>query len=128
MFLLNQNFISSRSSHFRRTINSAKCFLAGVFNKEHDQVQKVPFVINVDDLNTDYIFPNSMNCSYYSQMHKFISKLDLFSKDKIYIKHLEELNAKVPKSEKENFMTFTKLRDDLIAREVTRSLNFSVIF
>jgi len=61
-------------------------------------------------------------------MHKFISKLDLFSKDKIYIKHLEELNAKVPKSEKENFMTFTKLRDDLIAREVTRSLNFSVIF
>ncbi len=61
-------------------------------------------------------------------MHKFISKLDLFSKNKSYIKHLEDLNAKIPKCEKENFTTFTKFRDDMIARQVTRNLIFWFIY
>ena len=84
----------------------------------------VPFVINVHNLNEDYIFPNAINCTYYQQMFMSIKKLNLFSKDEKFIKHLNDLNTKIfpnSKSEKDNeWINFTKFRDDMIARQVSK--------
>lgn len=110
----------TRSSHFRRTINSARCFLAGVYNKSNTQAGE-PFEIFVSDLQYDYIFPNAIDCKYYHEMHTFIHKLELFSKDKNYMKQLDELNKKIFATKEEgdkSWITFTKFRDDMIAREI----------
>lgn len=108
----------SRSSHFRRTINSAKSFLAGVFNKSHDEVQEIPFIINVNDLTTDYIFPNSLDCSYYSKMHQYMHQLEFFKKNKTYMEDLKKLNKKIFNTDDEKSITFTRFRDDMIARHI----------
>lgn len=109
----------TRSSHFRRTINSARCFLAGVYNNSNNDVGE-SFLINVSDLENDYIFPNAIDCSYYHDMHTFITKLDLFSKDAKFIKHLNELNQKIFKGNRDekSWISFTKFRDDMIARQI----------
>lgn len=110
----------ARSSHFRRTINSARCVLAGVYNKSHLDEPSTPFVINVHNLSEDYIFPNAINCEYYQEMHKSFKKLELFTKDENFIKHLNELNRKIPskKDDENDWITFTRFRDDMIARQI----------
>lgn len=78
-------------------------------------------MINVHNLSEDYIFPNAINCEYYQQMHKSIKKLDLYSKDGNFIKHLNELNKKIPRKkegDESEWITFTRFRDDMIARQV----------
>lgn len=110
----------ARSSHFRRTINSARCVLAGVYNESHLDECGLPFVINVHNLSEDYIFPNAINCEYYQQLHASFKKLGLFTKDEKFIKNLNELNRKIPKKkgEENEWITFTRFRDDMIARQI----------
>lgn len=80
-----------------------------------------PYIINVNDLQEDYIFPNAIDCAYYLEMYKFmetIENLERFTKNKNYIKHLSDLNNKLFDNKENMFLTFTKFRDDMVARQV----------
>lgn len=83
-----------------------------------------PYLINVNDLEVDYIFPNAIDCGYYLEMYKFmntIENLERFSKDENYIKHLSDLNKKIFEDKENMFLTFTRFRDDMVARQVVKS-------
>ena len=72
----------------------------------------------------DYIFPNAIDCGYYLEMYKFmntIENLERFSKDENYIKHLSDLNKKIFEDKENMFLTFTRFRDDMVARQVVKS-------
>ena len=93
--------------------------MAGVFNQTPNDADKT-FIINVHNLNEDYLFPNALDCSYYAQLFtlKFFKTLDLL-KNKDYMKHLNELKQVVldENAQNEN-ITFTRFRDDMVARKV----------
>ncbi len=69
------------------------------------------------DLKEDYMFPNSLNCPYYTEL--FLDKLNLFTKYKDYMANLIELTRalKTPNQAEPN-VSFTSFRDDMVARKV----------
>ena len=53
-----KNFISTRSTHFRRTICSAKCVLAGIYCKSHEET---PDGRHLRLMNVNFHFCNFFN-------------------------------------------------------------------
>jgi hypothetical protein len=108
-----------RSSHYRRTINSAKSILAGIYSKAPES-QENSFIININNLTEDYIFPNHLDCPHFAEMHKFLTKLSLYNNHKEYIENLDRLNKTLQKIDDEASTSFTVFRDDLSARKVRK--------
>ena len=108
-----------RSSHYRRTINSAKSVLAGISSKSPES-QENSFIININNLTEDYIFPNHLDCPHFAEMHKFLTKLSLYNNHKEYIENLDRLNKTLQKIDDEASTRFTVFRDDLSARKVRK--------
>jgi hypothetical protein len=81
----------------------------------------VPFIINVHPAEGDSLFPNALDCSYYAEMHRFLEKLDLYTKNFEYLQNLNELHSVLKVDDKPNKLnfTFTIFRDDMSAREVS---------
>lgn len=82
---------------------------------------KDPFVIHVERLNQDYLFPNVILCPYFGEAREFYEKLKLF-KNAEYIENLKALNMALPirrDDESTAPTSFTAFRDDLLARKVT---------
>ena len=126
-----------------RTINSAKSFLAGFYLKSFLVDTNEPFLINVNDGETDYLYPNIFNCSYLNEFYKVTSnKHELLEKAE-YVKFIdslgEEVGSKVPTSPFGLLLSLYKLPknfiysklfllaaiaflDDLRAREVSNFL------
>ena len=73
-----------RSTHFRRTINSAKSILAGIYSKTPESTDYT-FLINVNDLAEDYMFPNNLDCPYFAEMLKIFPMRNLHNKKNEYI-------------------------------------------
>ncbi|CAF0877062.1 unnamed protein product [Brachionus calyciflorus] len=63
-----------RSTHLRRTINSAKSVLAGLYQKRPSLKLKTPFLINVNDLETDYLYPNLQECPLIQEKRELIKQ------------------------------------------------------
>ena len=112
-----------RSSHYRRTINSAKSVLAGIYS-ESPESRENSYIINIHDLTEDYIFPNHLDCPHFSEMHKFLNMLNLYSQNKEYIEHLNKLNKILQEIDEEAKTSFTVFRDDLSARKVNKKAIF----
>ncbi len=86
---------SIRSSHLNRTINSAKSLLAGLYLDNFLVDSNEPFVINVNDGETDYLYPNIFNCSYLYEFYKVTSnKHELLEKAE-YVRFIESLSEEV---------------------------------
>ena len=114
-----------RSSHYKRTILTAKSFLAGVFHESIDQDQNKPFKINVHKQHGDFLIRNSSDCKHMIEMNKYLSKLELYNKNEDYIQNLKELNRAFGTSDKK--LSFSDFWDDISARKV--NLNFkSLVF
>ena len=81
---------------------------------------KDPFIIHVEEMKDDYLFPNASNCKYHSEMYKNFRKLELYTKDKDYLEKFSELHRelKVYHMDNDKHMNFTMFRDDLTARKV----------
>lgn len=112
------NQLYARSSHYKRTINSAKSFLAGLYCESHLDEPENPFIINVHKLHDDCLFPNALSCSYLAQMYQFIEKLDLYTSHLEYIENLNQLIDKLKNYGDNSNLTFTMFRDDMSARKV----------
>lgn len=87
---------------------------------------KDPFVIHVERLNQDYLFPNVIMCPYFGEAREFYEKLKLF-KNSEYIENLKALNMALPldKNEPRTPTSFTAFRDDLLARKVKNKKNLN---
>lgn len=117
------NEIYVRSSHYIRTIKSAKSLLSGIYVNSPNDLLERPFKINIEKLNEDILFPNALSCPYFLEMHSFLDKLNLY-KNSEYLENLFELNKVLGLVEGESNetkslnYTFTSFRDDMSAREV----------
>lgn len=99
---------------------------------------KDPFIIHVENLHHDFLFPNILACPYYSEARSFYEKLTLFN-NKEYVKNLLALKEALPPSDKiDAESNFTSFRDDILARQVSvnfcnlkvilNQINFSFLF
>ncbi len=52
-----------------RTISSAKSLLAGLYLENFLVDSNEPFVINLNDGETDYLYPNSRNCRHLQEFY-----------------------------------------------------------
>ncbi|CAF0722914.1 unnamed protein product [Brachionus calyciflorus] len=113
--------IYTRSTHYKRTISSAKSVMAGIYLDSPEADQNDPFIINIQHLHEDVLFPNPINCSYYAEMHKFIQTLSLYTQNLEYIENLIHLNKVLKGSDEiteSKNISFTAFRDDMLARQV----------
>lgn len=77
-----------------------------------------PFVIHIDRLHDDILFPNVLVCPYYSEARAFYEKANLL-KNQEYVQNLNALIKALPKSNGDNAnYNFTAFRDDILARKV----------
>lgn len=111
-----KSFLSVRSSHYRRTILTAKSFLAGVYHESFDYEQNRQFKINVHGLYGDFLIRNSLDCNHMMQMSQYLNKLDLYSRNEDYIQNRKEMNKVFGSNDKH--ISFSELWDDISAREV----------
>lgn len=109
----NSNEIYVRSTYFSRTIRTAKCVLAGLFNCPSND-DKNEFLIKVHDHAQDWLFPNTLNCALLRNFDRNIHEF-LFNSNDEFRKYLKEMNEHlgIPNDKKIKFTTF---RDDLVAR------------
>ena len=98
--------------------------MAGIYAKAPESEDN-SFIINVNNLHEDYIFPNHLDCPYFASMHKFLDKLNLYSQNKEYMENLIALNKTLQTIDKNSNTTFTVFRDDIMARKVNHFLSLS---
>ena len=71
-----KNFISTRSTHFRRTICSAKCVLAGIYCKSHEET---PDGRHLRLMNVNFHFCNFFNLNKILLLFMFIIYMTITS-------------------------------------------------
>lgn len=110
-----ENEIYIRSSHLRRTINSAKSLLAGLYLESSSTNSNQPFLIHVNDAETDYLFPNTGNCAYLKEFYQKVGNEDKLKLNEDYVKFRNKLSAETGCVDS-SFSMIKSLTDDIFVR------------
>ena len=83
---------------------------------------KVPFVINLNDLETDYLYPNLNDCPILEEMRKLIKKkYDFYKTSRLYTDCLSLAKKKLNiDDDLDNPFVFNEFLDDIHSRKVAR--------
>ena len=76
-----------------------------------------PFVINIHELETDYLYPNLNDCKTLNRLRAYVkNNLNLY-KDDDYLRFLNELKIKFKLDDSDNPFFFYEFLDDFISRK-----------
>lgn len=118
--IYNPSQIYVRSTNINRTIESARCLLAGLFGNLNLNNSHHPVCIHVQEANNDVLIPMVIDCLVLRQLNHLAmvhgGDLPEVKEHRLILEQLLEIDPDGTPGKKN--INFVEVRDDIVAREV----------